>query len=457
MSLSKEYKLDSSCISAPYFNMYSFVELAIINTVPQANFGCTVLIGNPHDPSLKISASFDLTQDLESMGSGSYLVLGNPKLDWRSIPITFLTNGQVAGKSIIYAKENEWIDYPAKSFLSIIVTKSLVEKISDVWPVKNGFVMPHLEKDANQRFYDYLKRNQEDAIIIQGAQVNRKRFKLIDTLIMEGNLGFIKYPVRYIPTSLGFGNPNHRSLNRCFSDNPFDQSVYALGDLTPGNQNDCEAPPYVPNLPAYHLAVPKNDPLNPNNVEYNLELNDAEMMDLQEDAIFDAESTGQSNNQELVDDMYNEEANLEGSSCLPINVNDRNAGKEMLQIAKSVKIQKEIEGHPVESLLTKEEEWRKISVEDTVLKILRYQNTLFDTTLVERNGGKRLFCANHANHTNHATLLNLISIYLGNTGTQTHYSMRSPSTLVLSPTQTYYSMETPSTLVLSPMQNYYST
>ena len=397
------------------FDVHSFVELFSSEdeqTNENVHYGLTVLHGHGRKSTLRLAAVWDLSAIgiTLSTGTTNFIILGNPRSTWTSIPLQKIPVDTIPGKSTIYLQNNKALDVKGNHLVTLIVTKG-PNGISTVMPPKNKNNMPHL--DDCKELNDYLKRNQEDALIMRAKEGPVERNKKTDDLVFLNNNMFNKYP-RYVTSPEGKDKEPFKSENRCETLAPFDHSVYQWGDLTPGRENDCEKEHFVENVGLYRRPIPvisreenrgedeqeNGEGSGEENVgeEAGLSMNfdenfddyeeDMEMADSNGNDLFDIITEEQIDHSVYMDHMYlaserTKEKTPEGQTC-PIS--DVNAAKNILEIASSLKKQRVIEGDEedsIDNLRTAEQERRELHVEEAIISIQNHQADLLDTSLVQ--------------------------------------------------------------------------
>ena len=395
------------------FDVHSFVELLVTEDLQindNVHYGCTVLHGHGRKSTLRLAAIWDLSAIgiAPTTGTTNFLILGNPRSTWTSMPHRKIPVETIAGKSTVYLQNNKALEVKGHNLVTLIITKGTIG-ISSVMPPKNNNNMPHL--DQHKELEEYLLRNQEDALIMRAKLGPVERMKKTDDLVFLNNGIFNKLP-RYVTAPEGKDREPFKSISRCETLTPFDHSIYHWGDLTPGRENDCEKEPFVQNVGLYRRSIPvisrEIDEEEDGNEdeeeggeenereEGGLSLNldddeeDMELADPNENDFFDTISSEQIDHSIYIEHMYAasttaKERTPEGETC-PIT--DVNAGKNILQIASSVKKQRDIEGGEevednIDNLITAEQERRELHVEDAIISIQNHQADLLDTALVQ--------------------------------------------------------------------------
>ena len=402
------------------FDVHSFVELFSSEdeqTNENVHYGLTVLHGHGRKSTLRLAAVWDLSAIgiTLSTGTTNFIILGNPRSTWTSIPLQKIPVDTIPGKSTIYLQNNKALDVKGNHLVTLIVTKG-PNGISTVMPPKNKNNMPHL--DDCKELNDYLKRNQEDALIMRAKEGPVERNKKTDDLVFLNNNMFNKYP-RYVTSPDGKDKEPFRSENRCETLAPFDHSVYQWGDLTPGRENDCSKEKFVENVGLYRRPIPVLSNVVIGEDEEQAEAQDAaqdaaqdtahegsltlncddddheekmEIEDQNQNDLFDIITAEQIDQTVYIEHMYaaserEKQKTPEGETC-PIA--DVNAARNILEIASNVKKQREIEGSGerddnINNLRTVEQERRELHVEDAIIRIQNHQANLLDTSLIQSN------------------------------------------------------------------------
>ena len=403
------------------FDIHSYVELLStgdLETNGNSHHGLTVLHGDSRKCTLRLAAVFDLTAiGITSASSGrtNYVVVGNPRSTWTSRSIERIPVDTIPGKSVAYLQSNKVFDVKGHNLVTLIVTKG-TSGISTLMPSKNRNNMPHLHDHKNLE--NYLKRNQEDALIMRAKSGPTERMKKTDELVFLNNNMFNKYP-RYVTSPDGKDKEPFRSENRCETLAPFDHSVYQWGDLTPGRENDCSKEKFVENVGLYRRPIPVLSNVVIGEDEEQAEAQDAaqdaaqdtahegsltlncddgdyeEEMEIEEqnqNDLFDIITAEQIDQTVYIEHMYaaserEKQKTPEGETC-PIA--DVNAARNILEIASNVKKQREIEGSGerddnINNLRTVEQERRELHVEDAIIRIQNHQANLLDTSLIQSN------------------------------------------------------------------------